>query len=897
MPLRSMLPLSRPPLALALLALFAACTPPLQNGGVDVREGAAARLETLCRWRHAAVEGENPCASSEQRAAPSRVKRIAAEADKLSGPFATGRVGDYLLENDEIAVVIDQLGRGGGFAESGGNIVDAADARARRDELGQMFTSFGAAPRQAIYEAIESGVDPKGTAWIEVRGHELYEKQLRITTRYELSAGQRSLVISTELENKKSAPISGLSLGDTLQWGLAEKFAPGQALGFKGDVTAPYLGGAGRQVAYGIIRMPHAALTPERAPEAGISSTSTAASSDLRFARDVSLASGQRAAYQRVLVVGPRGDSLGVVTEMFFLQGGAPGGVEVELVDPAGARLAPPEGGRILLAAAAPDRQAAAPPLWIQIGSDMAKAGANAAAELPPGRYLVGFEGAGRLAKAKVPVSIESGKVAKIALAVSAAGAVQVSLLAREGGSSRASPGKVQIFTAASGEPVRAPVLAPVGAAEIPVAEGRYRVVASRGPEFSIAEQTIDVASGKSTAVELILDRVVKTPGFIGCDLHQHSAPSFDAGVSVSERVVSNVVEGVECAVASERNAVVDMTPIVVKLGLEPYLRTLVGVELASDASREPFGHVNAFPLPIDPSDARGGAFPVRDRTAKEAFDSILALPGEHVIQVNHPRLDRFGYFEKLRFDPRTGVGAAPGYDGRFDAIEVWTGRRTGERAKGLADLWALYRTSHPVTPTANSDTHGIVGQEAGYPRTYVRVPDDDPARLDVGALVRGLRELRSVVLTNGPFVTMSAGEVEQGGLLSLRPRKAGAPGRATPEKLSIHVERAPWVDVSELVLWVSGVAGKPIALPGKTSPTGARVDDVSIQLVPSGKRAFAGASDTIEIAEDTFLVATVLGKQPLTPVLTGDAAEILPFAMTAPIWIDADGDGRALGR
>lgn len=832
-----MLPRARPPLAL-LLALFAACTPPIQNGGVDVREGAASRLETLCRWRHGAVEGENPCASSEQRAAPARVRRIAAEADKLSGPFAIGRTGDYLLENDEIAVVIDQLGRGSGFAESGGNIVDAADAQARRDELGQMFTSFGAPSRQAIYEAIASGVDPKGTAWIEVRGHELHEEQLRVTTRYELAAGQRSLVISTELENKKGAPIDSLSLGDSIQWGLAEKFAPGQALDFRGEVTAPYLGGAGRQVAYGIVPAPHA---PEPAPAAGFSSTSAATSSNLRFAQDVSLAPGQRAGYQRVLVVGPRGDSLGVVTEMFFLQGGAPGGVEVELVDPAGARLAPPEGGRILLDPAAPAGQAAAgaslpgsaaPPLWIQIGSDMVKAGANAAAELPPGRYLVGFEGAGRLAKAKVPVSIEPGKLAKISLAVSAAGAARVSLRAREGGSSRASPGKVQIFAAASGARVRAPVLIKGGgAAEIPIVEGRYRVVASRGPEFSMAEQTIDVASGSTTAVELTLDRVVATPGFIGCDLHQPSASSLDAGASMLERVIANVAEGVECAVASERNAVVDMKPVVVKLGLEPYLRTIVSDELASDASREP------------------------------------------------------------------GVGAAPGYNARFDAIEVWTGRRTDQRTKGLADLWALYRKAHPVTPTASAEPQGIVAQEAGYPRTYVRVPDDDPARLDAGALVRGLRELRSVVLTNGPFVTMRAGEVEQGGLLSLRSKKAAAKGLATPVKLVIHVERAPWVDVGELVLWVSGVAGKPIALPGKMSPTGARVDDVTVQLVPSGKRPAAAASDTIEIAEDTFVVATVLGKQPLAPVLTGDAAEILPFAMTAPIWIDADGDGRALGR
>ena len=44
-------------------------------------------------------------------------------------------------------------------------------------------------------------------------------------------------------------------------------------------------------------------------------------------------------------------------------------------------------------------------------------------------------------------------------------------------------------------------------------------------------------------------------------------------------------------------------------------------------------------------------------------------------------------------------------------------------------------------------------------------------------------------------------------------------------------------------------------------------------------------------------MIVEVRGQKPLEPVLTGDAAGILPFAMTAPLWIDADGDGNALGR
>ena len=862
-------------------AAGAACAPPIQSGGVEVRVGAAERLGMVCRWRHGTPAGEGLCGEADEPIAPARVKRIASPSDALGGPLAAGRVGDLVIENGEIAVVIDQLGRGSGFAESGGNILDAADARTRRDELGQIFTYFGVFPRQAVYDALDSGVDSKGTAWIEARGHELYEEHLRVTTRYELTPGQRALLIQTTLVNESSAPVTGIDLGDVIQWGSAEKFAMGKEPGFTGDYAGPWIGAAGRSAAYAIVDAdPHAT--------SGLTAKNGTAWSNVSFVRGVALAPGARASYARVLVVAPRGDTLGAATEVFYLQGGAPGGLEIALTDAAGARVAPPEGGRFSLSRVDPD-PAAASPLWLGVSAEAAKSGTNAAAEAPPGRYLVTFSGAGRHEIAAAPVTIESGRAAAIKLAVSDAGTLRLSLIERRAGAIATSPGKIQLFAIDTGRRVVPPVLVGSdGVAEIPASPGRYRVVASRGPEFALAEQVIVVQGGKTSAATLTLDRVVDTRGFIGCDLHQHSAPSADSGVSTRERVLSNAAEGVECAVASEHNLIVDLGAIVRETKLDPFFRSIVGDELTSDASREPFGHLNAFPLAVDPSDARGGAFPVRDRTAREAIDAIRALPGERVIQVNHPRTGRTGYFDQTRFDPALGVGAAPGYDPRFDAVEVWSGRYVKARSSVLDDLFALLRTSHPVTPTANTDTHGIFGQEAGYPRTYVKVADDDPARLDPADLAAGLRTRRDVVLTNGPFVTIRVGDVEQGGLVTLP--KQGA-------TLLIHVERAPWIDVNELLLRVGGVV-QTVPLVGKPAPSGAIVDDVEARLVRPGRSADPKAHGLRAlVAEDTFVIVEVRGRKPLEPVLTGDPAEILPFAMTAPLWIDADGDGQSLGR
>src|SRR3984885_11188362 len=86
-------------------------------------------------------------APSERTAGAARVHAMTA-GEELGGPNAIGRPGDLMLENDEVVFVVDQLGSSWGFAESGGNVVDAADAKLRKDELGQLFTYFGTFPRQ-----------------------------------------------------------------------------------------------------------------------------------------------------------------------------------------------------------------------------------------------------------------------------------------------------------------------------------------------------------------------------------------------------------------------------------------------------------------------------------------------------------------------------------------------------------------------------------------------------------------------------------------------------------------------------------------------------------------------------------------------------------------------------
>ena len=818
-------------------------------------------------------------------ATPARV-HVMREGEELGGPNAIGRPGDLVLENDEVVFVVDRIGSSSGFAESGGNVVDAADAQTRKDELGQQFTYFGKFPRQGVYTTLASGTSPDGSAWIEAKGRELYEPGIVVTTRYTLQAPDRALLLKTTLQNTGGASVAGLTLGDAIQWGGAEKIAPGKARGFKGASSGPYVGGVGRFTSYAI-------TSTEGSIDGTSGSTWTDTTQrDAAQRRDIALAPGESTRYSRLLIVGERPDSASLVSELTRSAGLPVGAVVV--------RLVPGEGAPGFADAGTP-LTGLDVPVDARVSAQTAAAGEvltiHAAgtpprleALLPPGHYTLSYAGGGgRAGRAPADVDVTANGEAHADLAVSEAAGARVLCVDAAGA---AMPCKVT-FERTDGAP--APDFGPAHAAgparnqattfdgivEVPLAWGAYRVTASRGPEYALAQSDITLAPGQTTELRLSPRKVVDTSGYLSCDFHQHTMLGADAPVATRDRVVSNVAEGVEVAVASEHNVVADLEPVVRELHLERALVSIPGDELTSDASRHPWGHANAWPLPVDASDPRGGAPVVRDRTPREVFDQLRrATPGDFVIQVNHPRSGQNGYFDQLGFDLATGVGTDPGYDPRFDALEVWNGRNVDARGKVLGDFFALLRTQHPVTATADTDTHGIVGQEAGYPRTYVRVADDGP--LDpwtparTADVVHGVKVLRDVVLTNGPMLRVSAGGAQ-----------IGAIARGPVVEVKVHVESAPWVVVDELRVLRA------------TAPDAATSQRITEKLNAAGALA-ADASFTLRVAADDAFVVVASGARPMSPVLgaaAGADAEITPWAMSGATWVDANRDGKALQR
>jgi len=180
---------------------------------------------------------------------------------------------------------------------------------------------------------------------------------------------------------------------------------------------------------------------------------------------------------------------------------------------------------------------------------------------------------------------------------------------------------------------------------------GRYAVVASHGPEWSIAEKEITVASGQSIPLSLMLEHEVDTTGWISGDFHLHAEASFDSGMVFEERIRRILIEGVDLAVATDHDIIADYGPALRNLGAQNRLTTGIGVEL----STLELGHFIAFPLAFDQSIIPDHGAP--DWTCLDGprimslLSDMIADPKGGVRIMAHPRDGFIGHISQIGLD------------------------------------------------------------------------------------------------------------------------------------------------------------------------------------------------------------------------------------------------------
>ncbi len=114
--------------------------------------------------------------------------------------------------------------------------------------------------------------------------------------------------------------------------------------------------------------------------------------------------------------------------------------------------------------------------------------------------------------------------------------------------------------------------------------------------------------------------------------------------------------------------------------------------------------------------------------------------------------------------------------------------------------------------------------------------------------LLRGVRERRDVVLTNGPFLRVSANGAPVGGVARV--------GAEKDVEVKVHLECAPWVAIDRVsIARVSGPSIDPQPTALRPAPTGARAADVTFHLRAPADDAFVVlAGDLFARAPDGVL-------------------------------------------
>jgi hypothetical protein len=399
----------------------------------------------------------------------------------------------------------------------------------------------------------------------------------------------------------------------------------------------------------------------------------------------------------------------------------------------------------------------------------------------------------------------------------------------------------------------------------VPVPPGDWEVIVSRGYEYEISRQTVTVTADQQTDVDVTLDRVVDTTGVQCGDFHIHTSRSNDSGDDATQKVMSAAADGLELPVRTDHEWVGTFAPLIQQLGLTPWQFGIGSIEMTSF---QIWGHMGVFPLVEDDTKPNGGApqwqtWPTADapdtkvatKNPKDVFAAVRARPEAPAIIINHPRgsSDYFGY---AGLDPATGQVSKPEvWDDQFKLVEVFNDSDwLHNRDRTVADWFSLLNTGRKVFAVGSSDSHGITSSPVGYPRTCIRLGGDDPSTDDADT-VRDELSAGHAVISGGIYVDADIDGARPGDT---------ATGVGATAAVHVRVQAATWIDADSIDVVIDGVTVQTIPLTG------------------TGVTRFDDTIDVPVAAAGSWVVFAAYGDTALDPVHPGR----IPFGVTNPIFL-----------
>ncbi|MEQ9408550.1 MAG: CehA/McbA family metallohydrolase [Fuerstiella sp.] len=410
------------------------------------------------------------------------------------------------------------------------------------------------------------------------------------------------------------------------------------------------------------------------------------------------------------------------------------------------------------------------------------------------------------------------------------------------------------------------------GTAEFGLPPGTYRIVAGRGPEFSIDQQQISLAAGTGQSLELTIRREVPSDGLVACDTHVHTLTHSGHGdATVRERLLTLAGEGIELPIATDHNKHIDYEQLATELQVRRWFTPVIGNEVTTK-----IGHFNVFP--VASSDV-----PVPDHTPdnwSQIFDNIFATPDVCVVILNHARDIHSNYrpFGPAHHLSLTGQNL-DGWDLRANAMEIInSAAQQTDMMQLVRDWMGQLSAGRMLTPVGSSDSHDVARHFPGQGRTLIRCDDSEPGKIDVAAAVRSFLAGK---------VTVSCGL-----MADIRVNDLAGSGDVVPMadhyRVVVNALGPSWIEARHVEIFVNG-----------QSVHTATIDER--QRRQPGIKATVSADLPIPAGQDSFVVAVVRGPgvtglhwplaKPYQPTSESWVPECM--AVTGAVWIDADGDDR----
>ncbi len=792
-------------------------------------------------------------------------RRIEEVADIPGGLSAGGAKGDYILENDRVLAVIEDLDHPHNQAITGGSIIDMATASGDNDSLRHFWQATGLLPRDYVeYTDIEVLEDGPIKA-VQVHGRLQGRPDTRIHTRYEIRPCEPGVRIRTEVINLEREPTSW-DLLDGLYFGGRENLA-----------FAPFPGGGFNFRSFGLGELTEV-MTPVPYVVAGMHAEPAATYAVV--------ACNQPEAYtfltEEVTPVGlapalvmPR-DYL--VYERFLaaadgaaISAGADLALEIrdKLFDEpwttVRGRVAVPDGtdpGAGLRALVTVSEGTAKTPREERVPWTLAIPDADGMfeARVPTGRsYVAEVEAFGRVvaeAEAKVgsrPADfgeIPIPAVGELTLTVTVDGAddgddLLVFVHPSDEATRRATEGRMlgHFDTCApllghphAGSPACNRILAREGEpVTLPMVPGSYDFAAVAGPFSTLAlVRGVAVEPGTGQSVHLDVQRIdgLKPAGTLSGDFHVHGRSSFDSSFNDVERVRTFRAADLDVIASTEHDVAFDFSQVLADLGATDEMEILVGTEMTGAvlwywnptvSFPQVVGHWNVWPLAYDPVGPWRGAPWDEMAEPGELLDRAVAYGWDEaggVAQLNHP-IGGVQFGRDFGWISATGMRAdAPLSDDPHDAQGLW-----GRTPRGASHANSDYDVQEVMNGTANASfeayrafwfyllDHGELRGGTANSDTHtlteniVGMPQtlvwtDQRVGPDFDqAAFNAAVREGRMIGTNGPVIEASL--VDAAGVAHGPSLDLLAP--APGAELAVRVSAAPWVGVDEIRFWVNG--------------------------------------------------------------------------------------------